>query len=186
MGQNNDDADAMGIWLLDRFADALEGRKNDRGGIFRAGTGSAMYYLWHADELGASPDGRCKGEAFGANFSPSLFARIHGPLSVVSSFSKLHFQRAINGGPLTLEFSSSMFSSPDSVSKVAQLVKTYMDLGGHQLQLNAVDLEKLKDAQCNPEKYPQLVVRIWGWSAYFVELDKAFQDHVISRQEYQL
>lgn len=186
MGQNNDDADAMGIWLLDRFADALEGRKNDRGGIFRAGTGSAMYYLWHADELGASPDGRRKGEAFGANFSPSLFARIHGPLSVVSSFSKLHFQRAINGGPLTLEFSSSMFSSPDSVSKVAQLVKTYMDLGGHQLQLNAVDLEKLKDAQCNPEKYPQLVVRIWGWSAYFVELDKAFQDHVISRQEYQL
>lgn len=186
MGQNDDSVDALGVWLLDRFADALEGRKNCRGGVFRAGTGSAMYYLWHAAELGASPDGRRKGEPFGTNFSPSLFARITGPLSVVSSFSKCHFERAINGGPLTLEFSSSMFSSPESVCKVARLVKAFIDLGGHQLQLNAVDLAKLKDAQCHPEKYSQLVVRIWGWSAYFVELDKAFQDHVIARQEYTL
>lgn len=52
--------------------------------------------------------------------------------------------------------------------------------------MNAVDLEKLRDAQRHPEKYAQLVVRIWGWSAYFVELDKEFQDHVIARQEYTL
>lgn len=186
MGQNDDQVDELSVWLLDRFADALEGRVNCRGGVFRAGTGSAMYYLWHAAELGASPDGRRKGEAFGTNFSPSLFARISGPLSVVRSFSKCHSERAINGGPLTLEFSSSMFSSAESVTKVARLVKTFIDLGGHQLQLNAVDLEKLKDAQLHPEKYAQLVVRIWGWSAYFVELDKAFQDHVIARQEYTL
>lgn len=186
MGQNDDYADNLGVWLLDCFADALEGRKNTRGGCFRAGTGSAMYYLWHAAELGASPDGRRKGEAFGTNFSPSLFARIGGPLSVIASFGKCHFERAINGGPLTLEFSGSMFSSEDSISKVARLVKTYMDRGGHQLQLNAVDLERLRDAQRNPEKHPQLVVRIWGWSAYFVELDKEFQDHVMARQEYTL
>lgn len=186
MGQNDDYVDSLGVWLLDRFADALEGRRNCRGGLYRAGTGSAMYYLWHAAELGASPDGRRKGEPFGTNFSPSLFARIAGPLSVVSSFSKGHFRRAINGGPLTLEFSGSMFSSPESVEKVARLVKTYMDMGGHQLQLNAVDLERLRDAQRNPRNHPRLVVRIWGWSAYFVELDKAFQDHVMARQEYVL
>jgi len=186
MGQNNDAADSLGVWLLDCFADALEGKKNSRGGVFRAGTGSAMYYLWHAAELGASPDGRRKGEAFGTNFSPSLFARIGGPLSVIASFGKCHFEQAINGGPLTLEFSNSMFSSDDSIGKVARLVKTYMDRGGHQLQLNAVDLERLRDAQRNPERHPQLVVRIWGWSAYFVELDKEFQDHVMARQEYTL
>ena len=186
MGQNNDTVDQLAVWLLDCFADALEGRHNERGGIFRAGTGSAMFYLWHAAELDASPDGRRKGEAFGTNFSPSLFARISGPLSVIASFSKCHFERAINGGPLTLEFSGSMFSSDDSIQKVARLVKTYIDMGGHQLQLNAVDLQRLKDAQRNPENYPQLVVRIWGWSAYFVELDKEFQDHVMARQEYTL
>ena len=66
------------------------------------------------------------------------------------------------------------------------LVKNFILLGGHQLQLNAVNLERMKAAQEHPELYQQLVVRIWGWSAYFVELDKCFQDHVMARQEYAL
>lgn len=186
MGNNIDWVDDLAVWLLDTFADGLAGKKNCRGGIYRAGTGSAMFYLWHADEIGASPDGRRRGEPFGTNFSPSLFANLSGPISVIKSFSKPHFARAINGGPLTLEFHSSMFSDPDCVRKIARFVKTYMDMGGHQLQLNAVNPEKLKDAQRHPENYRQLVVRIWGWSAYFVELDKAFQDHVIARHTYSL
>ena len=52
------------------------------------------------------------------------------------------------------------------------------------MQLNAVNLETMKDAQLHPEDHQRLVVRIWGWSAYFVELDKEYQDHVIARQEY--
>lgn len=186
MGQNDDRVDSIATQLLDWFADALEGRVNCRGGKYRAGTGSAMYYLWHANEIGASPDGRRKGEAFGTNFSASLFAQNDGVYSVVKSFTKPHFERAINGGPLTLEFSSSMFSSPDAVLKVAKLVKKFIELGGHQLQLNAVSLEQMKDAQIHPENHTRLVVRIWGWSAYFVELDKEYQDHVMARNEYRL
>ena len=186
MGNDIDEVDQMAVKLLDWFADGLEGRKNCRGGIFRAGTGTAMYYLWHAEEIGASPDGRRKGEPFGTNFSASLFAKINGPFSVIKSFTKPHFERAINGGPLTLEFHNSMFSDEDSINKVAMLVKTFIDMGGHQLQLNAVNMEAMKDAQKNPEKHRQLVVRIWGWSAYFVELDKEYQDHVMRRQEYSL
>ena len=184
MGTDNDKADSKATMLLDTFADSLKGKKNCRGGIFRAGTGSAMFYLWHANELGASPDGRRKGEPFGTNYSPSLFAKIAGPLSVIKSFSKQHFENAINGGPLTLEFAESMFADEDSVKKIAMLVKSYVDMGGHQLQLNAVNTKVMKDAQANPDKYRQLVVRIWGWSAYFVELDKEYQDHVLRRQQY--
>ncbi len=184
MGTDNDNADSKATMLLDTFADSLKGKKNCRGGIFRAGTGSAMFYLWHANELGASPDGRRKGEPFGTNYSPSLFAKIAGPLSVIKSFSKQHFENAINGGPLTLEFAESMFADSDSVKKIAMLVKSYVDMGGHQLQLNAVNTKVMKDAQANPDKYRQLVVRIWGWSAYFVELDKEYQDHVLRRQQY--
>ena len=186
MGNNIEWVDDLAVWLLDRFADGLEGKTNCRGGIYRAGTGSAMFYLWHAEEIGASPDGRRRGEAFGTNFSPSLFANLNGPISIIKSFSKPHFERAINGGPLTMEFHSSMFTDPDCVKKVARLVKTYMDMGGHQMQLNTVNPDKLKDAQLHPENYRQLVVRIWGWSAYFVELDKAFQDHVMARHAYSL
>jgi len=184
MGMNDDLPDLLARELLERFADGLEGRKNCRGGIFRAGTGSAMYYLWHADEIGASPDGRRKGEALGTNYSPSLFAKIGGPVSVIRSFSKQNFHRAMNGGPLTLEFASSMFADEESVEKIARFVKAYIDMGGHQLQLNAVNTEKLLDAQAHPEKHRQLVVRIWGWSAYFVELDEQYQNHVLSRQQY--
>jgi formate C-acetyltransferase len=186
MGYDNDEVDEISVRLLHMFADALDGKTNCRGGVFRAGTGSAMYYLWHADEIGASPDGRRRGEPFGTNFSASIFAKIPGPFSVVKSFTKQPFDRVCNGGPLTMEFASSMFDDSDSIRKIAILVKSFVDLGGHQLQLNAVNLEKLKDAKLHPENHRQLVVRIWGWSAYFVELDEKFQNHVMLRQEYSL
>ncbi len=184
LGNNDDFVDSIAVELLDTFADSLEGKTNCRGGKFRAGTGSAMYYLWHADEIGASPDGRRAKEPFGTNFSVSLFADIKSPLTVVASMSKPHFERAINGGPLTLEFHQSLFTDEESVEKVGMVVKAFIDRGGHQLQLNTVNRETMLDAQKHPENYKQLVVRIWGWSAYFVELDKEYQDHVIARQAY--
>ncbi len=186
LGNNDDYVDSICVKLLDVFADALEGKKNCRGGIIRAGTGSAMYYLWHADEIGASPDGRRKGEPLGTNFSVSIFADVKGPVSVINSMTKPHFERAINGGPLTLEFHQTLFTDDESVKKVGQLVKMFIDKGGHQLQLNAVNVDTLKDAQAHPEKYAHLVVRIWGWSAYFVELDKEYQDQVLKRQVYSI
>lgn len=186
MGQDDDRPDLLARELLGYFADALEGRENCRGGCYRAGTGSAMYYLWHADEIGASPDGRRVKEPFGTNYSPSLFARVKGPVSVLKSFTKQDFKRVINGGPLTLEFAASMFEEESSIQKIAMFVKAYIEMGGHQLQLNAVNTKKLLQAQEHPEKYRQLVVRIWGWSAYFVELDKEYQDHVLKRQQYQI
>ena len=186
MGCGSGLADRMAGVILDAFADALEGHVNCLGGVWRAGTGTAMYYLWHARDLGATADGRRAGESFGTNFSPSLFARIPGPVSDIESFTANDLTRVMNGGPLTLEFSSSMFDRPESIRKVATLVKYFVERGGHQLQLNAVNLEAMREAQKNPEAYRQLVVRIWGWSAYFVELDEAFHNHVMARQEYTL
>ena len=182
----DDAADEWAAFLLGAFAGALVGRKNCRGGIWRAGTGSAMYYLWHAAEIGASPDGRRRGEPFATNYSPSLFARTGGPVSVIRSFTKPDLTRTINGGPLTLEFDASVFHAEDAAEKLSALVRYYIVRGGHQLQLNVVDRDTLLDAQAHPEKYAHLIVRIWGWSAYFVELDKPYQDHVIARHEYAL
>lgn len=184
VGQNDDDADKYLCLLLDIFADSLEGRTNCLGGRFRAGTGSAMFYLRHTDGIGASPDGRRKGESLGANFSTSLFAKTGGPLSVISSLTKPDLRRVINGGPVTLEFASGIWSAEDSVQKFAKFIKTYIAMGGHQIQLNSINLETLKKAQEHPEDYERLVVRIWGWSAYFTALDKCYQDHVMQRQIY--
>ena len=184
LGNNDDFVDSIATELLDTFASKLKGKTNCRGGIFRAGTGSAMYYLWHANEIGASADGRREKEPFGTNYSVSLFAKVKGPVSVIASMTKQHFHNAMNGGPLTLEFHQSIFADDDGIEKVGLLVKNFIDRGGHQLQLNTVNLDKMLDAQKHPENYRQLVVRIWGWSAYFVELDKEYQDHVIARQAY--
>ena len=183
MGNDDDYVDGIACRLVADFADALQGRKNDRGGIFRAGTGSAMYYVWHAKDMPATPDGRHKGEGLGCNYSPSLFSRCNGPVSIVQSFSKPDLRRAINGGPLTLELHDTVFRTPESVEKVAMLVKSFMDLGGHQLQLNAVNRDTMLEAQKHPENYRNLIVRVWGWSGYFVELDKEYQDHIIRRME---
>lgn len=186
MGNDDDYVDGEAVFLLDAFADALAGRTNERGGIFRAGTGSAMFYLQHAAETPATADGRSHGEPFGANYAPSLYAKTGGPVSIVRSFTKPNLARVCNGGPLTMEFDSTLFRSEESRSKVAQLVRYFIHSGGHQFQLNAVSAQQLHDAQQNPEQYRRLVVRIWGWSAYFVELDKSYQDHVIARRAYGL
>ena len=184
LGQDEPLTNSLLGFILTAMAEACRPLRNCFGGVWRAGTGTAMYYLRHPEEHGATADGRRAGEAYGANFSPSLSARIPGPLSLVRSSTSNDLTDNINGGPLTLEFSSSVFGDADSLEKVASLVRYYITRGGHQLQLNTVNAALLRDAKAHPERYPRLVVRIWGWSAYFVELDGEFQDHVLSRQEY--
>ncbi|MGI6574073.1 MAG: pyruvate formate lyase family protein [Fermentimonas sp.] len=186
MGQDNDYVDAIAIDLLNSFDKTLRPKRNERGGIYRAGTGTAMYYVWHATSLGATPDGRKKEEMIPANYSPSLFMKQKGPISVIKSFTKPDLLNVINGGPLTLEFDQNVFRDDESIEKLGALVKTFITLGGHQLQLNTVSLEKLLDAKKHPDRYKQLIVRVWGWSGYFVELDECYQDHIINRIEFGL
>lgn len=90
----------------------------------------------------------------------------------------------INGGPLTIEIHDSVFRNDEGIKKVAMLVKVFIMLGGHQLQINSINRERLLDAQKHPENYKNLIVRVWGWSGYFNELDVKFQNHVIRRTEY--
>jgi len=183
MGNDDDFVDNIAIELLNDFSELTTGMVNERGGCFRPGSGSAMYYLWHVKELGASADGRKKGEPLSANFSPALNVKLNGPVSIIRSFSKPDMKKIMNGGPLTLELHDTVFRNPESKRKVSMLVKLFMELGGHQLQLNAVNRDQLIDAKKHPENYKNLIVRVWGWSGYFTELDEVYQDHIIQRTE---
>ncbi len=167
--------------LLGAFADSWQGRRNERGGIFRAGTGSAMYYIWHGRELPATCDGRKAGEPLSANFTPSLTCGSSLPLSAVRAMARPGLARVMNGGPLTLELHDSLFRTPEGTRKTAQLVRTFIQLGGHQLQLNAVSPDTLRDAMLHPEAHRNLIVRVWGWSGRFVELDREYQDQILHR-----
>jgi formate C-acetyltransferase len=183
MGNDDDFADSIAVQLLDNFSELAGSLVNERGGCFRPGSGSAMYYLWHAKDIGASADGRKTGEPLSTNFSPSLNVKLKGPISVIRSFSRPDMKKIMNGGPLTLELHDTVFRNPESIRKVSSLVKAYMDMGGHQLQINAVNRERLIDAKEHPECHRNLIVRVWGWSGYFTELDEAYQDHIIQRVE---
>ena len=142
-----------------------------------------MYYIWHSKDMKATADGRSHGEEFAANYSPSLFARLKGPVSIIRSFTKPDLKRVINGGPLPLELHETVFRTEEAIKKVALFVKSFIDMGGHQLQLNSVNPETLLDAREHPEKHRNLIVRVWGWSGYFVELSREYQDHIIKRSQ---
>ena len=184
MGSDNDYVDSIGREMMNIYVQALNGKPNKTGGVWRCGTGSAMNYIFDAAKCGATADGRKAGTPYACSFSPAPNARIGGPLSVIRSFTKFDLSGAINGGPLTMELHHNVFRNEEGENKVSQLVKLFVLLGGHQLQLNALNKETLLDAQAHPEDHANLVVRVWGWSGYFCELDKVFQDHILARAEY--
>ena len=183
MGNADPRADEIAKRLIAFWGRVFDGKRNDRGGIFRPGTGSAMYYIWHTREVPASADGRLKGRPLSANYAPSLDVPVKGPVLVVKSFTEPDLVPVCNGGPLTIEIHDSAFSAADGVTKVAQLVRFFIERGGHQMQINTINRETLIDAQRHPELHRHLIVRVWGWSGYFIELDKCYQDQIIRRVE---
>lgn len=184
MGNNIPAVDDIASKLMSAYSNYLKGKKNAVGGIFRAGTGSAMEYILSAEKVPATADGRKASTPYGCSFSPSLECRLTGPLSCIKSFTKHDMTEIINGGPLTLEIHSSTFRNDEGIKKVAQLVRAFIELGGHQLQLNAINRDTLLDALENPDQYKNLIVRVWGWSGYFTELDRKYQEHIIKRTEF--
>jgi pyruvate-formate lyase len=195
VGCNDDRADALLSILFEAFAAACEDYgRTPSGGIVRPGTGSAMYYIWLArghegmrePVVGATAEGRVSSEPFSANLAPSPGVRVRGPISTLQSFSKIDYRRICNGGPITMELSDSVFRDPESIRKVAMLVRIFAQLGCQQLQLNSLNVETLLDAKAHPEKHKNLIVRVWGWSGYFCELAPEYQDHIIARSLYQV
>lgn len=183
-GNNDPFVDSLANEFLAAVDQSINGRPNGHGGIYRGGTGSAQGYIVCANETGATPDGRKAYTPFSSSFSPSLTAKVSGPLSVIKSFTGFDLSRLINGGPLTMEVHDSVFRNSEGIKKTAVLVKAFIDRGGHQLQINSVNRDVLIDAQAHPEDHKNLIVRVWGWSGYFNELDKEYQDHIIARTEF--
>ncbi len=186
MGDNEDAVDSVAAFLMQSYSKHMNGVSDGVGGTCRAGTGSAMEYLRCAKDLGATAEGRGANEPFSCSFSPALGFSTRGPLSVIASFTKHPMVDICNGGPLTMELHHNIFRNPDGEEKVARLVQRFIARGGHQLQLNAVDPTRLQAALEHPEQHRDLIVRVWGWSGRFVELDPEYQQHILARAHYQI
>ena len=191
VGCSDTDADEILKKIFDIFADVLaETEDNGRGGKIRPGTGSAMYYVWFTrDEkqkqyLKATADGRGEKEYISASLAPAPGVKASGMLSVLKSYSKIDYSRVCNGGPITMEFDPVCFSSSGARQKMTSLIKAFINSKCQQLQWNVLDADVLRHAQKYPEQHRDLVVRVWGWSGFFVELDKVYQDQIIGRTSY--
>ena len=93
MGNNEDSVDNKAAFLMEHFAAFVNGKPNRYGGVYRAGTGSAMEYILSAAKVGATADGKKAGAPFGSSFSPAITTRFNGPLSAIQSFTKFDMKR---------------------------------------------------------------------------------------------
>jgi formate C-acetyltransferase len=135
---------------------------------------------------GALPDGRRRGVALANAMSPSQGADKLGPTAVVKSATKMNLNMLGNGMVLDMKFHPSFFNDDSHRKAFRYLVETYFKLGGLEVQFNVVSRETLLEAQKHPEKHQDLIVRVSGFSAYFVTLDRVLQDEIIARTEYLL
>ena len=115
--------------------------------------------------------------------SPKQGLDKNGPAAILKSASKLETRKFRNGTLLNLKFHPKVLEGEHGVDKLKSLIQTFFDLEGMHVQYNVVSTETLKDAQKNPENYKDLVIRIAGFSAYFIELYKELQDDIIKRNE---
>ena len=139
-------------------------------------------HVWFGSLTGATPDGRLADTPLSEGISPVQGMDTNGPTAVVRSMARLDHARCC-GTLLNMKFHPSALSGEEGLRKFSHLVRTYFKLGGHHMQFNVVSGETLRAAQENPEEYRSLIVRVAGYSDYFVRLSRELQDEIISRTE---
>jgi len=133
---------------------------------------------------GATPDGRKAGFPFADGGGPAQGRETSGPTSAILSTTSWDHAPLIGGVAYNMKFNSSLFDSPESVKRLEDLLVTYLRRGGFEVQVNVVNPETLRQARANPEQHRDLVVRIGGYTDYFVNLSPGMQDEVMMRTEF--
>jgi formate C-acetyltransferase len=181
-GNGIPEVDELAGWAAKVFADAVNATSGPRGRS-SAGLYPVTINVMFGKLTAATPDGRKKYEPLADGIAAPQGYDKNGPTGVISSISAIKQTDFPNGTLMNLKFHPSALQGQEGVTKLSQLMQTYFDMGGMELQINVVSSEQLKDAQQNPDKHKNLVVRVAGFSAYFVELAKDGQNDLIRRTE---
>jgi formate C-acetyltransferase len=136
--------------------------------------------VYFGSVIGALPDGRKAGQPLSEGISPVQGADRNGPTAVVRSASKIDHLRT-GGTLLNQKFLPQVLADDTGIRKLGQLVRGYFRMDGHHIQFNVVDADTLREAQRHPENHRDLIVRVAGYSDYFVDLTPALQEEIIRR-----
>lgn len=185
-GNDDDEADAMMQRVFDDYA-GMVAECRERSGVLRpAGLSTFGREIGWADEGGgrtASPDGHRLGAVLATNFSPSPGTDRRGPTAVLHSYCKMDFTTTPNGATVELKIHPESVRGERGLDAMAALMRGFVRLGGMFLHIDVVDSAMLRDAQRHPDRYPNLAVRIAGWSARFATINKQWQDMIIARTQ---
>jgi len=183
-GNDDDYADDVMVGVFEAYFDAIDDRKNTKGGRYHINLLPTTVHVYFGSVIGATPDGRRAGKPLSEGISPVQGADRRGPTAVIKSVAKMDHVRT-GGTLLNQKFTPQLLKGDDGLDKFVQLIRTYFKLDGHHIQFNVVDAATLRAAQKNPEQYRDLIVRVAGYSDYFCDLGKALQDEIIARTEHQ-
>ncbi|UCH23644.1 MAG: glycyl radical protein [Deltaproteobacteria bacterium] len=179
-GNDDDAADTIMQKVYQSLYEAIDGKPNTKGGEYHLNMLSTTCHVYFGRMLGASANGRLAGHPESDGTSPSHGADRNGPTAVVNSLSKMD-QIKSGGTLLNQRFLPSILEKDADLEKLVRLIRTYFRLNGHHIQFNVVDTETLRHAQTNPAEYRDLLVRVAGYSDYFVDLDQSIQQEIIDR-----
>jgi formate C-acetyltransferase len=182
-GNDDDYPDDIARRIFESYFNVVDGRPNTKGGHFRINLLPTTSHVYFGSVVGATPDGRKAGIPLSEGISPVQGADRNGPTAVLKSAAKIDHLRT-GGTLLNQKFTPQLMADDDGLTKVMHLVRSYFKMDGHHIQFNVVTADTLREAQRNPEKYRDLIVRVAGYSDYFVDLGIDLQNEIIRRTEH--
>lgn len=182
-GNDDDYADQLMRRVFDAFFQEVDGIPNSKGGQYRIEMLPTTSHVYFGSVTGATPDGRRSGTPLSEGISPVQGADRNGPTAVMKSAAKMDHIKT-GGTLLNMKFTPSLVAGEEGIDKLGGLVRGYFKMDGHHVQFNIVRAETLQEAQADPEKHRDLIVRVAGYSDYFCDLSKELQDEIITRTEH--
>ncbi len=180
-GNDDDAADDIAEQVFELYCDCLDGRPNTKGGYYRVNLLPTTVHVYFGSVTGALPNGRKAGAPLSEGISPSQGADVRGPTAVLKSAARIDHART-GGTLLNMKFAPQMLAG-DGLDRLGSLIRGYFRMNGHHVQFNVVDPATLRAAQDAPEEHRNLIVRVAGYSDYFVDVGRGLQDEIISRTE---
>lgn len=180
-GTADSTVDALAKDITEKLAKYVSGQPNAKGGVYRLGLFSINWRHDFGKKTGASADGRRNGDPLSQNSSASFGADTEGATSHLISASSVDATNTPNGHIVDLDLHASAVKGENGLNAMVSALKAYFSIGGFGVHYNVLDTEVLKDARLNPEKYPNLQVRLCGWNVLFSSLSDKEKDEFIIR-----
>jgi len=182
-GNDNELVDSLAGRVSQIIMSVMKSEKLPMGSIMMPGTFSYINHATSGSKMGATFDGRPGGYSYSDGCGPVQGRDVNGPTAMVKSLTSWNQSEFLGGMVVNIKFGKDNLCG-DKARNFISVLRTFMERGGLEMQVNAVDRETLRDAVKNPEKYPDLIVRIGGYSDYFTRLPPTLQQEVIDRTEY--